>query len=358
MELESLDGINEARALACEFVAIRYTSKLSDRELVDCLLQDSPQSSPIIPSEHGSVENSPLLGHSRRKATQLLFAEAGNRPSPSRARSEEPEEPQAGSGLFDQLRGLNALEIAAVSQAKKFLGDRNIQRIITAIWDGDIVFWSSLSSNATKRAQVYREPPPDMFCRLRVPKYLKAFEVVFFMGFLALYYAVLVQRSYDSITAAEVLLYVWVASFAYNELGEYIDAGHAFYLSDFWTLWDLAIVLIGIAFLICRVAGLSKHSQQATDISFDILAMEALFLVPRLCSFLSLHPYFGTLLPCLRDMTKDFLKFLSLVVILYLGFLTTFSLLARDHFTFQQMSWILVKVFFGSSYLGFVSEIS
>ena len=29
------------------------------------------------------------------------------------------------------------------------------------------------------------------------------------------------------------------------------------------------------------------------------------------------------------------------------GFLTTFTLLARDNFTFQQMSWVLIKVFFG-----------
>lgn len=35
------------------------------------------------------------------------------------------------------------------------------------------------------------------------------------------------------------------------------------------------------------------------------------------------------------------------------GFLTTFSLLARDQFTISEMSWILIKVFFGSSYLGF-----
>jgi hypothetical protein len=36
------------------------------------------------------------------------------------------------------------------------------------------------------------------------------------------------------------------------------------------------------------------------------------------------------------------------------GFLTTFTLLARDNFSLREMSWILVKVFFGSSYLGFV----
>lgn len=78
-----------------------------------------------------------------------------------------------------------------------------------------------------------------------------------------------------------------------------------------------------------------------------------MFLVPRICSLLSLHPYFGTLIPCLKQMTKDFVKFMSVVVILYLGFLTTFIMLARDRFKPSEMAWILVKVFFGSSYLGF-----
>jgi hypothetical protein len=38
------------------------------------------------------------------------------------------------------------------------------------------------------------------------------------------------------------------------------------------------------------------------------------------------------------------------------GFLTTFTLLGREYFTLAEMSWILIKVFFGSSYLGFVSH--
>lgn len=52
-------------------------------------------------------------------------------------------------------------------------------------------------------------------------------------------------------------------------------------------------------------------------------------------------------------MAKDFVKFMVIVAVLYIGFLTTFTLLARDTFKVSQMSWILIKVFFGSSYLGF-----
>ncbi len=52
-------------------------------------------------------------------------------------------------------------------------------------------------------------------------------------------------------------------------------------------------------------------------------------------------------------MGKDFFKFMVLVVILYFGFLTTFSLVGRDSFSLKSMSWILTKIFFGSSYVGF-----
>lgn len=45
--------------------------------------------------------------------------------------------------------------------------------------------------------------------------------------------------------------------------------------------------------------------------------------------------------------TKAFCKFLPVIVVLYLGFLTTFTMLARDRMTLNDMSWLLIKVFFG-----------
>lgn len=76
-------------------------------------------------------------------------------------------------------------------------------------------------------------------------------------------------------------------------------------------------------------------------------------MVPRICSILSLSPYWGTLIPCLKEMGKDFFKFMVLVVILYLGFLTTFSLVGRKTFSLSAMTMILTKIFFGSNYIGF-----
>lgn len=42
-----------------------------------------------------------------------------------------------------------------------------------------------------------------------------------------------------------------------------------------------------------------------------------------------------------------------IIAIIYCGFLTTFSLLGRDHFTPLKMAAVLGKIFFGSSYVGF-----
>lgn len=91
--------------------------------------------------------------------------------------------------------GLNALEIAAVADCKTFLSQSIVQKVITGIWYGDITFWDSLSSGTKKKGQLSSESHPDAFTRLRVPRYIKAFEVLFFATFLALYYAVLVERN-------------------------------------------------------------------------------------------------------------------------------------------------------------------
>lgn len=76
-------------------------------------------------------------------------------------------------------------------------------------------------------------------------------------------------------------------------------------------------------------------------------------MIPRVCSFLSLSPYWGTLIPCLKEMAKEFVKFMVLVVIVYLGFLTTFSLVGRDVYSLSKMTMTLTRIFFGSSYVGF-----
>jgi hypothetical protein len=369
-------GLNESRGYACEYIAWQFLCHLTRREMIDVLLEELPSprrdSATISQAEQGASglgsishedggnetggERTPLLLSSSSSLYRFFVGKSHRGDSCAEdnrgSRGWYYEDPELHP--FSPFFGLNALEIAAIAHAKKFLSQKAVQRVIDDIWNGEIVFWDSLSVHSKKKPRFFNKRTADPYSRLRVPMYRKAFEAAFFVSFLFLYYAVLVERKPTGIGIFETLMYVWIAAFAYDELSGIVDAGMLFYQMDFWSLWNMGIIAIGLAFVIARIVGLVKESDYITDLSFDILSLEALFLVPRICSLVSLNPYFGSLIPVLKEMTKAFFRFLPVVVILYIGFLTTFTMLARDRLSLRQMSWILVKVFFGSSVLGFV----
>ncbi|EXJ55591.1 hypothetical protein A1O7_08519 [Cladophialophora yegresii CBS 114405] len=372
-------GLNESRGLACELVAWQFLTFLSEKELIDYLLYDLPEvsedntrrspSETHTNSQHTGNHND---GGSSNESSPLLrsrSSEHGNflRP-PRRASTQHTDRFTSGAttstfggdedgasrraDLDESMAGMNALEIAAIGDAKKFISKSPVQKIVEDIWNGDVIFWESLSVHAVKKPRAYNKRVADPFTRLRVPKYQKAFQISFFLAFLLLYYAVLVERNPRHITPTEAVLYVFIAAFAYDEFGEIKDAGIMFYQTDFWSLWDIAIIGVSAAFVVTRVVGLVRDSDYIIDVAFDILSMVALFLVPRIFSVMSLNPYFGSLIPVLKEM-PDNVMWVPTIIVLYLGFLTTFTMLARDRMTLNDMSWLLIKVFFGSSYLGF-----
>ncbi|KAJ5982953.1 hypothetical protein N7481_005052 [Penicillium waksmanii] len=301
------------------------------------------------------LETTPLLSD---LSTPVKRTTPGKRPRERDENGEPYAGPQATEpgridiSPYSQFFGLNALEIAAIAQAKRFLSQRVVQRVVNDIWNGRIVFWDSLTVHSKKKPQLFNRKTADPYSRLRVPVYRKMFEAAFFLSFLVLYYSVLVERNQTSVGFFEALLDVWIAAFAYDELSGLVDAGVLFYQMDFWSLWNLGIIGVGFAFIIARAIGLVRGDNYILNFSFDILSLEALFLVPRICSLVSLNSYFGSLIPVLKEMTKAFFRFMPVVMVLYIGFLTTFTMLARDRLSLKEMSEMLVKVFFGSGSLG------
>jgi hypothetical protein len=214
-------GLNESRAYACEIVAGQFLTYLSEKELIDYLLYELPAS--------GGRPNQPGLeevhvGEDTEESTALLRRRPShngfNPPEQDLLSTSSTAQPDASltkiraagdnhDDISESFEGLNTLEIAAVAGAKKFLSQNQVQRTVTAIWDGDIIFWDSLSTHSVKRAQVQSRRVSDPYTRLRVPKYQKAFQVAFFASFLALYYTVLVERNPHRVTVTEVFLYVW-----------------------------------------------------------------------------------------------------------------------------------------------------
>ncbi|KAJ5604281.1 hypothetical protein N7537_007237 [Penicillium hordei] len=369
-------GLNESRGAACEFVAWQFLCHLNQRETIEFLLEELPTprrgSANIIEPEAGNTGLASIqgdTGQTESEATPLLPSSSfyrlfGKRTTETQlsgiSQDTQRHEEIYAAERYSQFFGLNALEIATIAHAKRFLSQRVVQKVVDGIWKGEIVFWDSLTVNSTKKPHIFNTRTSDPYSRLRVPLYRKMFEAAFFMSFLFLYYAVLVERRQEAVGIFEAVMYVWIVAFAYDELSGIIDAGVVFYQMDFWSLWNLSIIGVGMAFVITRIIGLAKGNNPIIELSFDILSLEALFLVPRICSLVSLNSYFGSLIPVLKEMTKAFFKFFPVVVVLYVGFLTTFTMLARDRLSLSTMSHLLVKVFFGSSVLGLdtASEIS
>ncbi|KAJ9483980.1 hypothetical protein VN97_g9407 [Penicillium thymicola] len=346
-------GLNESRGAACEFVAWQFLCHLNQRETIEFLLEELPTprrgSANFIEPEAGNTGLASIQGdisQTESEATPLLSnysfyrlfgkSTANTQLSGTSQDTQRHEEIYAAQ-RYSRFFGLNALEIATIAHAKRFLSQRVVQKVVDGIWKGEIVFWDSLTVNSTKKPHIFNRRTSDPYSRLRVPLYRKTFEAAFFMSFLFLYYAVLVERRQEAVGIFEAVMYVWIVAFAYDELSGIIDAGVVFYQMDFWSLWNLSIIGVGMAFVITRVIGLAKGNDPIIELSFDILSLEALFLVPRICSLVSLNSYFGSLIPVLKEMTKAFFRFFPVVVVLY-----------------------VVKVFFGSSVLGLdtASEIS
>jgi len=136
--------VNLTRAYACEIVAWRFAAHLSERDAIDYLLYEEEPAASVsnstieAPADHPRThqenartvlsEQTPLLHTPNRKP---------QRPTLLLRDSEVTSRPEDFQALASSVRNLNALEIAAVTDAKKFLSQTAVQRVIDGIWKGE-----------------------------------------------------------------------------------------------------------------------------------------------------------------------------------------------------------------------------
>lgn len=230
MESDDDCGINESRGFACELVAWQFVLQLSEHDALEYLLFELQDKSELDADEDD--EETGLLTHHR--TGRGGNGHASNHTNGNLHVNMQHKPTGQGEGFAEPFMDLNTLEIAAVSGAKKFLSQRAIQDIVDGIWKGDIVFWDSLAVSAVKRPRYHNKNKCDPWCRLRVPRYMKTFEIIFFVCFLALFYVVSLQREMYSVTVWEGLFYIFVLGFAFDELDDFVESGSYFYSTDIW----------------------------------------------------------------------------------------------------------------------------
>lgn len=147
-------------------MAWRFLTHLTEREVVDYCLYEIPdpkdsasdttgaydeenghqepdEATALLPPSYGSVGSTRISlsnsgGSKRYQLLRSLSKLTMQRDEDDDDGEDEEEDPAT------PFIALNALEIAAVADAKRFLSQHVVQKIITGIWNGDIIFWDSV----------------------------------------------------------------------------------------------------------------------------------------------------------------------------------------------------------------------
>jgi len=325
-------GTSSTRAKVCELLAIKLLKEYTTRELIDALSYD------FYPLQGISGAQTPLT--------------PTNKPKPATMRT-------------------STLEVAIRASAKHFLSHPLIVQQLEAIWNGAISFHSHADqlhrptskgtapeSNASRRQSTVRTPllagqqpkeeparfPPlapgrrsvslydprhaSLFklSRLRVPRYRQFFSTLSLAVLICLFLAVLSQRS-SKITTLELIFWFWSAGFMLDELVGFTEQGFSLYIMSFWNIFDLGILMLLIVYYCMRIYGVFIYDQHKwNENAYDVLAANAILLLPRIFSVLDHYRYFSQLLIAFRLMAIDLAAVFVLVMVSCSGFFVFFTL--------------------------------
>ncbi|TKY90318.1 hypothetical protein EX895_000316 [Sporisorium graminicola] len=254
----------------------------------------------------------------------------------------------------------STLDLAIASSAKRFISTPLCQRCIDGIWHGKVVLAPLQASHAILNDS-YKKRPLSIYdptkapllnhLRLRVPSIRSKLEFITFVIILILYVAALAQKGSPTWTVQETLFSIWLFGFAVDELAQLQEHGLSHYLGTIYNLIDALFCIISFCWFGLRISALQHGMPDRSDLSFDCLALGAVLLCPRVASSLVQD---NVVLLSLKAMLSDFAFFTVLAMICFSGFAYTFySLASEERWTFKAVLWLMLKVWFGSSYLGF-----
>jgi hypothetical protein len=330
-------GTSSTRAKVCELLALKLLKDYTTRELIDALSYDFY---PLqgVPEPIGMPRNT----------------DGRNKPTAART---------------------STLEVAIRASAKHFLAHPLVVQQLEAIWNGAISFYSSAdhlhrkpatpvnNGNLTpnrdsldvrtpllrfhaangkedngrlplhavpirRTVTLYdpRNASPLKLSRLRVPRYRQFLSTCSLFILICLFLAVLIQRS-NRISSLELVFWFWSAGFMLDEVVGFNEQGFSLYIMSFWNIFDLGILLLLVIFYCMRVYGVFLVDARSwNDMAYDVLASNAILLMPRIFSVLDHYRYFSQLLIAFRLMAVDLAAVFVLILISCSGFFVFFTL--------------------------------
>lgn len=182
--------------------------------------------------------------------------------------------------------------------------------------------------------------------RLRVPRYRQFLATCSLFVLICLFLAVLAQRS-NRITSLELVFWFWSAGFMLDEVVGFNEQGFSLYIMSFWNIFDLGILLLFIIYYCMRIFGVFLVDAHGwNDWAYDVLAANAILLLPRIFSVLDHYRYFSQLLIAFRLMAVDLAAVLVLVLISCSGFFVFFTL-SRNQTDASDVAYKIFQILMG-----------
>ncbi|KAF9069875.1 hypothetical protein BDP27DRAFT_1324744 [Rhodocollybia butyracea] len=266
----------------------------------------------------------------------------------------------------------SALEMAISTKSTRFLSSPVTQRVVNDIYTGRVIFTTAatrslLADNYKHRGiQFYdwREAPFLDHYRLRVPKYGAILEFLKFTVLLVTFILCLSNWNPEQINLWEWVFIIFASAFALEEYTASTEHGWGIYIANMWNVFDTTFIIIFLVYLILRIQGVVDGNHASSEMAFDILACAACILFPRLAFFAVSNT---VVVLALRAMIAEFIFFIGIAAICFSGLLFTLWTLAgmatvveegKPDWTLKSISWLMVQIWFGNTYLSFAQATS
>ncbi|KAG1808712.1 uncharacterized protein BJ212DRAFT_1484952 [Suillus subaureus] len=252
----------------------------------------------------------------------------------------------------------NAIEMAIISKARRFIKSSPCQKVIDGIWIGKCVYQAESSHSILSDTYKYKPihfydphkaPLLDHY-RLKVPAIRSVLDYFNFLVLFILFVVAIELNEPLRINIPETLFMLYGLGFALEKLATIQEHGITVYFKGTWFAkngFDLAFVTTYCVYAFFRLYGVYGHKHWAQDLGIDFLAVIACLMFPRL-AFVTFKNNLMVL--SLRAMMMQFVALMLIAAFCFCGFL-----LSRNHARYSAgtIAWWMLDLWFGLDASGF-----
>ncbi|THH05416.1 hypothetical protein EW145_g4818 [Phellinidium pouzarii] len=255
----------------------------------------------------------------------------------------------------------NAIEIAIIGRAKRFIKSSACQRVIDSIWSGKCVYQAqsshSIISDTYKQTPIHfydphKAPLLDHY-RLKVPAVRSVLEYINFLVLFVLFVMTLELSELDRLNWAEIAFMIYALGFSLEKVAAMQEHGLKVFFTGTWNGFDLALITIFVSYASTRLYGIRYDVPWARASGIDCLAIAACLIFPRL-AFVTLKNNLMVL--SLRAMILQFLALMLIAVFCFAGFLYALWTLSKteSNYSVGDIFWWMADLWFGLDATGFM----